>query len=327
MPPPSVYLFYGDDPLEIRQAVSSLRERLGDSAELNLQQFEATALDLDLLAESSQALPFLAERRLIVIEHAEQLPGGADYRQSLDDLLSALPPSTAVVFTAVLDSSQRQAAKDFEKRSPAYAWTAANPDASFVRRYNQPSGVAFTRWLTDRAAEAGLSLEPEAAELLAALVDEDLRLAEQELRKLIDYAGERHTISAAEVELLTPIYGQTNVFEVVDGLGRDGSWLLKLHQLMQEQDPSYVFLMVVRQFRLMLQARQALDEGRDPAQQLRVPGFVARKVAAQARNFDAHSLESFYARLAELDVAAKRGEADLSLDLLPLLASFAPAQL
>lgn len=313
----SLYLFYGDDPLSIHQAIASLRERLGPSADMNLQRFEAANLDLNELQQVCQALPFLADRRLILVERADELPRRADFTEALRAQLEALPESTALVFVAELDP---KAAADFERRSPIYAWASDHPEASFVRRYTQPTGPALSRWLIERAAELGATLEPQAAELLASLVDEDLRLADQELRKLVDY---RDPITAAAVEQLTPVYGQTDVFAVVDGLAGDGAALGKLHRLLQEQDPSYVFLMVARQFRLLLQARQALDRGRDPVASVDAPAFVARKVAAQARSFSAVEIETTFRNLIRLEVAAKRGEADLALDLIPLLTDFA----
>ncbi len=331
---PSLYLFYGDDPLALRQAVDSLRDRLGESAEFNLQRFAAANLELGELAQACQSLPFLAERRLVIVDDAERLPGRAAFVESLHALLDDLAPSTALVFVAELDRTQRKAASRFEQRSPVFTWATAHPEASFVRRYSQPTGAAMTRWLSERATELDSQIEPQAAELLATLVDGDLRLADQELRKLSDYVKSGAPITAATVERLTPIYGQTDVFEVVDGLAAAGQSvgpagaadaLAKLHRLLQEQDVTYVFLMVARQFRLLLQARQALDQGNDPTHSLGVPAFVARKIVAQARQFSAPNLESFYRELISLEVAAKRGEADLSLDLLPLLASFSPA--
>lgn len=321
---PTLYLLYGDDPLALREAVDSLRARLGASAELNLQRFQAAGLDLSQLQQACQALPFLGDRRLVIVEGAEQLPTGAEFVEALQAQLQSLPDSTALVFVAALDRQQRSAAGDFERRSPVYRWATAHPEVSYLRQFAQPTGPALARWLVERAAQHGVTLEPQAADLLASLVDQDLPLADQELRKLADYAEPGGLITAAAVEQLTPIYGQTDIFEVVDGLASGGGSLAKLHRLLQEQDPGYVFLMVARQFRLLLQARHALDQSRDPVERLDVPAFVARKVASQARSFNTQALESFYRRLVALESAAKRGEADLSLDLIPLLASFEP---
>lgn len=324
MPRPSVYLFYGNNALSMAEAVDSLRQRLGDSADMNFQRFEAASLVLNQLQQAANAMPFLADRRLIVIDGAERLPTRAGFADALHAVLEALPPSTALVFAAQLSLDRRSAEADFAKRSPVHAWATAHPDSSYLKLFAQPSGPAFSRWLIDRAAEHSATLEPQAADLLAVLVDEDALLAEQELRKLADYAADGKPITAAAVERLTPMYGLTDVFEVVDGLTGGAQSLGRLHRLMQEQSPAYVFLMVARQFRLLLQARHALDNGQDPVQSLGVPGFVARKITAQAKGFSSQVLASFYRKLVALEVDAKRGKADLALDLIPLLAGLAP---
>ncbi|HMK08756.1 MAG TPA: hypothetical protein VK449_06950, partial [Anaerolineales bacterium] len=98
--------------------------------------------------------------------------------------------------------------------------------------------------------------------------------------------------------------------------------------LLAEEDPRYVFTMVVRQFRLLILARDALDRGLAPRQALagppqRVPGFVADKVGRQALGFSLDRLVEIYRELLALDVASKSGRADLGLGLETLVATLA----
>ena len=79
--------------------------------------------------------------------------------------------------------------------------------------------------------------------------------------------------------------------------------------------------MVVRQFRLLLLAREVLDGGGNKAdviRDLKIHPFVADKLLGQVRRFDLHTLEMIYHRLLDLDEAIKTGEipADLALDTL-----------
>ncbi len=70
----------------------------------------------------------------------------------------------------------------------------------------------------------------------------------------------------------------------------------------------------------MILARRAIEIGEDPIKSMKVPPFVVKKVSAQSRQFTSAELKGIYQRLLDLDVSVKRGEADLSLDLLPLIA-------
>jgi DNA polymerase-3 subunit delta len=92
-------------------------------------------------------------------------------------------------------------------------------------------------------------------------------------------------------------------------------------QLDQDAAPQYLLIMIVRQFRMLLQiadlkARgQSLDAVRDT---LKLHPFVAQKVWDQARNFSISQLEAIYRRLLDTDLAIKTGrsEASVALDLL-----------
>jgi len=66
--------------------------------------------------------------------------------------------------------------------------------------------------------------------------------------------------------------------------------------------------MIVRQFRLVLQAKEVISKGgnqKDVAKKLNLHPYVAGKVADQAVNFSFEKLEASYKKLLEMDLAAK----------------------
>jgi len=128
------------------------------------------------------------------------------------------------------------------------------------------------------------------------------------------------------VERLTPFRGQSNIFEMVDALGqRDASKALRtLHILLETEDPKYLFAMVVRQFRLLIQVRECIDSRLNPTQLLKLHPFVLKKLTAQAGNFSLESLENIYHQLLTLDVGSKTGQVKMDVALEQLIASLAP---
>ncbi len=108
---------------------------------------------------------------------------------------------------------------------------------------------------------------------------------------------------------------------------RDGSRALRLLRKTVEQGSvPAVFGMVVRQFRLLLQAREALDAGTPAAnlaQALEVHPFVAQKLASQARNFTLPTLENIYRRLRDIDEEVKIGRVELDTAMELLVAQLA----
>ena len=313
MSPPSVYLFYGDDPLAISETIAELEAKLGPSSEFNVQRFSGRALDLEQLRAACGAIPFLSSRRLIIVEDAGNIP--AKEMDRFAQLMDDLPDTAALV---LVEEIQMDQARNYKKTSFLSRWAKEHPGKAYVRAFMNPRGSAFIQWLSERSKGR---IEPDAAQLLSHYVEENTLLAEQELRKLLSYVDGERSITVEDVERLTPARGQLDIFSVVDKLGDTQGMLPRLQRLLEDQDPAYVFLMLVRQFRLMILARGAIEVGEDPVTSLKVPPFVARKVSAQSQQFTTSELRSIYQRLLDLDVSVKRGEADLALDLVPLVAS------
>ncbi|HPL81592.1 MAG TPA: hypothetical protein PLU23_03715, partial [Anaerolineaceae bacterium] len=69
---PVLYLLRGDDSTRFRELVAGFKEALGDPdmAELNTSLLDGEALNMDSLSADAMAMPFLAPRRLVIIENA-----------------------------------------------------------------------------------------------------------------------------------------------------------------------------------------------------------------------------------------------------------------
>jgi DNA polymerase-3 subunit delta len=171
--------------------------------------------------------------------------------------------------------------------------------------------------LEEQAAAHGGSFEQDAAELLAEWTQEDPRLASQELRKLLDYVDLQRAIRVEDIEQCTPYRGQTTIFALVDALGqRRGEEAQKiLHQVLQDADVRSVFGMIIRQFRLILLAKDLMDSGKVPGNTIHKSDFVVKKVSTQARNFTLADLERIYHELLAIDLRSKNGEMDLEIAL------------
>ena len=343
---PTVILLFGDDQLAIEERLADLVARLGDpaTAQTNLARLSAARLDLDVLESQLCAAPFLAPRRMVILDLGT-IPGRKlDLPDRFFRLLTSLPPTSLLVAIEHVDYDEAERlvrrrgegksgeafARLHAEISPLYRWAGDHADQALRREQRSPRGSAFERWLQERARRYGVEVEGQAASLLREFTGENTLLADQELRKLVDYVDDARLITRADVQRLTPLRAESDVFAMVDSLaGRDGRRALRMmRHLLAEEDARYVFSMVVRQFRLLLLARAALDQGRTPRQVLtesphRLPAFAAEKVGRQALGFSMERLSDVYRELAALDVASKTGRAELEVGLESLVATLA----
>ncbi|MBN1565433.1 MAG: DNA polymerase III subunit delta, partial [Anaerolineae bacterium] len=108
-----------------------------------------------------------------------------------------------------------------------------------------------------------------------------------------------------------------------DALGRrDGKTASHLlHRLLEDGEALQLFGMMIRQFRLLIQAREYINAGGNPkgiGKAIGVHPFVGEKLGTQVRAFSLEHLEKIYHFLLDTDIAIKTGKVDdiLALDLL-----------
>jgi DNA polymerase-3 subunit delta len=189
-----------------------------------------------------------------------------------------------------------------------------------IRVYNLPKRWEMPRWIESEAKKQGGRIEPDAAVLLSERVGEDTRIAAQELTKLLAYANFERPISVLDVERVSILSAQGSVFELVDALGqRDGKKAQHtLHQLLEDEDALEFWGMVIRQFRLLIQTRELLDENssvQEIQKSLGLHEFVAQKVTNQAKRFSMPVLEAIYHKLLEIDEGVKTSQVPLNVAL------------
>ncbi len=324
---PTVYLFYGNDKFTINETIASMRSKLGDSttADMNFQRYMGPELEISELIQSCTSVPFIAHRRLTIVDKAERLPTNSNWQTRLLELLDTLPTTSALVFIEDTEF-YREKKKKLESSSPIYQWAQNHPESSYVQSFFVPRDAAFVSWIQNHCQLMGGKIEPAAAQLLSDWVSEDPFLSIEELEKLLDYVDRSRPIEVEDVQLLTPYRGQEDIFSMVDALGqRRGKQAQKyLHLLLAEEDIGYVFAMIVRQFRLLILAREALDEGGSLKQALpkNTPDFVVTKISAQANKFSTQLLERIYHELLNIDLASKFGGLDLALSLDSFMAKY-----
>ncbi len=322
---PIVYIFHGSDEFEIKKAVETMYARMGDPglAELNTTRLDGRQCSEEELRTSASAIPFLAERRLVILSHSIAKLGNAAVRQRYEKFFDGLPETTALVL--VVEDSIERRGKWASLRDTHWLrkWVQKAGSRALLQTFALPSLNEMPVWIMNRARELGGQFHPSAAQALANHTGNDTRLASLEIEKLLTYVDFTRRIEADDVELLVAAGGQSNIFDMVDALatGNKTTALKQLRALLEEQEILLVFGMIVRQFRLLIQAREILDERGTAAtiqQEMGQVRFVADKLYLQAQRFSMQELEGIYHHLLEIDEAMKTSQmpGDLALDLL-----------
>ena len=329
-----VQVIYGDEFL-VSTALHELREEVGppESREANSHRVSAPQASLSAIAPMCDAMPFLAEKRLVMVTGAltevEPARTGGQRRgrtratsrasarasggnwERLEEYVERMPPTTLLVF---IDGPIKGGNPLLEQLRPL----------AEVREMPTPNGEALGRWIRSRVGENGSSILPGAITLLTQLVGPNLRVLDNELEKLALYSGEQ-PIAEAHVRELVPEIRETSVFNLVDAvLERRPAVALRATNRLSQGGAGFseVIALMSMQIRRVVLARHLLDSGLPQPEigsRLNLgPDFVVRKTIQQARSHSAEGLAMLYEALLEADLAVKQGrmEEDVALQLL-----------
>ena len=319
---PTFYVFHGSDEFTISETVNEFRNRLGpaETAELNTTWLDGHGVSLGELRHSCEAVPFLAEKRLVVVtgllKRLKQRKGDQELLEGLLELITNLPDSTRLVLVE----------HESVPENHAVLRLAREGKRGYVREFEPPKakGRELPQWIIKRAERYEGRIAGNAATHLAESIGSDLRLLDQEIAKLVTYAGTDAEISREDVDRVVPYVKEAVIFDLVDALGhRDGRTAAStLQRLQDDGQPSMAIMaMIIRQFRLLIQVKELRQEGENAASIARALGihpFPAGKLYQQANNFTPDQLELVYRHLLATDVSIKTGELtpEVALDVL-----------
>jgi len=335
--PPSFYLLHGPDEFASAEFVATLKEKMGDPAlaSLSTTVFDGRTVMLPELRSVCDTLPFLTRRRLVVVEgwltkllskgdsgdsedENGEPPAPASVRELLAALIAYLPTlteTTALVFVEP---------RALPEKHPVLKAAAGQPWA-MIKRFDLHTGPGLAQWIEKRAAARGGAFTREAAQALAEAED-DPRALNNEIAKLLTYVNFARPVTPADVEALTPMGGETPIWDMVDAIGMGDAPVAtrELRKQLEREEPLKVLGMIVRQFRLILQARELLDAGQTAdgvAQTLRLYPKPAKKICEQARLLTLPVLEQIYRRLLDCDTDIKTSRAEPAAALEALVVS------
>ncbi len=322
-----LYILYGEDDFSLREALAEVKESLGDKELLatNTTVIQGQNLTLQQLTATCDTLPFLAPKRLVIVEgllnrfeaqdKEKHAPKTRDSGwQAFGEYIHRMPESTVLV---LVDGA-------LKRNNPMLVELAP---LGKVGEFKYLKGDRLKNWMLARAKNLNCSISPPALRLLSELVGSNLGMLTLEIDKLCLYAQGR-IVEASDVKSLVAYAQETNVFNMVDAiLERNASKATRLLHLLEEEGsaPPYLLFMITRQLRMVIQAKDMLQQKHSTADMGHGLGitsdYVLQKVREQARAHSIEQLKTIYRKLLDTDLSIKTGRikgdrGELALDLL-----------
>ena len=263
------------------------------------------------------AVPFLAERRMIVIKNL-LVSKLADVRTTLFPRVQkgSLPESNVVVFWEAVDEVKTKDAKEFFARLEK---------EKYKEHFGLLNSQQLALWVQQEVKARGGAITPPALNFIKTHFRGDMWAVDHLTNQLVAYKESR-PIEVSDVMKFMAEKADDNIFNLVDAIVAKQPQ--KVYKMIREQyrkgeDAPFIFAMLIRQFRILLELRD-LFEREDKltsdaiAKKLSLHPFVVKKSLPLIKRYTMAELKTIYDQLLEFDINTKtgRGGQSVLLDVL-----------
>jgi len=311
-----VYLLYGKESFLINETKQLLIKQVlhDDEVEFNLSSYDLAETPIELALEDAETFPFMGERKLIFLHNpqfltAEKTKDKVEHNISrLEAYIQEPSPYAIVVFVA-----------PYEKLDERKKVTKALKKSAVTFEANKLSEAELKNWIRSRAEYNGVTIAPEAVELMLTLVGTNLFMLTSEVDKLALYIGKGLTIDGQTVDHLVSRSLEQNIFTLVDKIvsRKIGDALRIYYDLLKlNEEPIKILAVITNQFRLIYQVKELAKRGygqKQIATHIKIHPFRVKLAAGQAQKFTEEELTRIMKQLADADYQMKTGKMNKEL--------------
>ena len=304
-----VYILYGEDAYPRSQYKDKLKTALlGDGDAMNFHYFEGKDVRSQEVIDLAQTMPFLAERRVIMLENSGLFSHGGE---DLAEYMSAISPTAYFVFVE----------PTVDKRSKLYKAATAKGRAIEFKAQDE---TTLKRWILGLLKKENKNITERDLNLFLDKTGSDMENIRGELEKLFCYCMEKDVITAQDIEAVCTKQVSSQIFDMINAVAerrQKAAMDLYYDLLTLKEPPMRILFLITRQFNLLLQVKELRNKGFDAntiGEKVGLAGFIARKYAAQAAKFKEADLRSALTDCVETEEAVKTGRMNdvMSVELL-----------
>ena len=273
-----VYMITGEVDSRRQAAVQELVTPLKGSGDFEIEKFDGFKATADEIIEAMATLPFLSERKVVVVDRVDRL--SPDDQGRLAKFIPKLgPASRLILMTADDQGKQTQARRkrdeEEEEEEPKKRRKGLQPEVSkavkdvgTVLRFGKMRSSDLSAQLRKGLLARGKKIEEQALQALTNSIAASPAIADSELDKLVSYVGDRDPITLRDVDRVVTKSPDDRVFPLIDAIAmrRPQSAMRLLNETFAasakpDGEVPKILGMMGRHFRLLYQTKFLQTQG------------------------------------------------------------------
>ena len=310
-----IYLLYGREHYLIDNAIKLFKESLNESMiDFNLDILDGKEIMLDQLLSSIETLPFMDERKIVIVKDFELLMKGkkknfSDKEEKIfAEHLENIPDTTVLVFAVYGDIDKKKSMVNKINKN------------GIVYNCEKISDMDLFKWTRRRFDENQITIEnAQVMYFIESTGYKDknneftLSDIENEIKKISSFAGKDTKVTNEIIDRLSQKKIENDIFKLIDYIGEKNSQnaIKILNDMINEGESVLgIFAMINRQFKIVLQVKALLNKGmnnKDIADKLKMSLFVVNKSIKISKNFTESMIIDMLNYILESDYKIKNG--------------------
>ena len=297
----------GNNSFALKQRLDELTSKfVAEHGDLALERIDGEETNLQSVIEAVQSLPFLAERKMVVLRDVGK---NKQLAEAIEQIISSVNSDVDLVFYEPTT----------DKRTIFYKMLKSNTQ---FEEHAEIGEFGLPKWLVEQAKKCDASLSLADADYLVKRLGSNQTMLHNELQKLLTYDP---NITRQTIDLLVEPTPQTKVFDLLDAVfAGNKQKALKLYQDQRAQkvEPQEILAMITWQLRLMALAKQADGQNTDQiAKDAGTSSYPVSKAQSLASKTSGADFKQMVAEALRIDRLAKTKPIDLDQALKTYIAT------
>ena len=294
-----VYLIFGEEKFLHDEIIEKLIDLSVDSStrDFNFDLFYGSETPVDKIVNVARSFPMMAERRLVIVKNIQQLK--TNDLKHLADYVSKPSKSTCLILS-------------LPERKKAGKWFGVIFNNAISINCRNLYDNEVPGWVANYLKTKKLAMESQAIQLLQAQVGNSLLSLVNELEKIQVNIHPRVKITLADVQSVTSISKQFNVFELCNAVGEKkfARAIAILNRLLEQGEaPTGMVIQLMRHFINLVKINESVRKGIRSANELaKTTGlnyYFVNDMMKQAKNYSTEEYRNLFSYLAEADLHLK----------------------
>ncbi len=298
-----LFFLYGEDDYRSQEKLKEIKEKFikdVDEAGYNIVTLDEKITIEKFTKEFSQT-GFLASKKLIIIKHLLRQTLTKELAEVILEYLDKFKNDKDENIIVFYENNLPHSKKNFLSGNKLKLFKKLT-SFKYSSEFKKLADYQVVEWIQKKFKENGKNIDQKLANKIFALVGNRLRTLNNEISKIANY-NKAKEIEEKSIDELVSASLNDDIFLFSDKLANKKK--IEAVKLLNEQlqsgvNPVYLLTMIIRQFRILLQIKSALEENVSPAslaKYLSLHPFVIKKSITSAQLYSLKELKLIYQKL------------------------------